>query len=560
MSSPPDPHSLALFSLQPLNEQAKKVVSHPWNQHLTSKLSDGTVVLDIGFHIQSRSRQTIATLGRGGDADIFVEGATISKTQCSFEIEPTTNVIMLYDRSHRGTTQVSGANAIPFEHGRLRQIVVQHRLNDVLGMGGRTKDAVQFKLIWKKNYQQVTEIIRNRESIISDCVENPRLARTTDDSETVLPSQMQTRIHTAGPRQLEIRYIKVDQLGSGHFGVVHKVINVDTGEFLAVKIFQKPEQASKEVEWRESLYYALKREVETLSKISHPHIIDLIGSQGWDGPAAEIFMGLKDGTLDSLVESGIPWLKEVTGCAFHQMLQALDCLAVNGIVHRDVKPENILYTALPGARYHFQLGDFGLCNRTVDAHSSVGTPLYAAPEVHNHGVQTHKMDIWSLFVTIAWALDFHGFRQNVSHFKTLQQAQQALLSISSKIGEIQEMARVDPDERASAAQMLVKCFDGKGLSTKRNRVPPLSPTKPETRPEPELRSVPMATDNYRLAQDMRRAPQQPTNLTRVRQPSNPQGRVLGPGNIDRLSTKKHGILSNIVESPSFGHGFRVRRP
>ena len=40
---------------------------------------------------------------------------------------------------------------------------------------------------------------------------------------------------------------------------------------------------------------------------------------------------------------------------------------------------------------------------------------------------------------------------------------------------------------------------------------------------------------------------------------NPQGRVLGPGNIDRLPTKKHGVLSTIIETPGYGHGYRVRR-
>lgn len=50
-----------------------------------------------------------------------------------------------------------------------------------------------------------------------------------------------------------------------------------------------------------------------------------------------------------------------------QMLETLDCLAHNGIVHRDVKPENILYVSGPGGQYTFQLGDFGLCNRVVDA-------------------------------------------------------------------------------------------------------------------------------------------------------------------------------------------------
>ena len=258
----------SLFSLMPLNERAKNVANHPRNKYIASELSDGTIVLDIGFHIHSRSNHTLATLGRGNDADIYVDGIDISRIQCSFEIE-STNVVMLYDRSHGLTTQVSGTDATPFEHGRRRQIVVRHLLNDILGMGGRTQDAVQFQLMWKQNHQQATDIIREREALANELVENPRLARTTDDLETVLPSQMQTRIHTPGPRQLEIRYTKLDQLGAGHFGVVHKVINVDTGEFLAVKIFEKPEQASKEAGWRQSLYYALKREVETLSQISH---------------------------------------------------------------------------------------------------------------------------------------------------------------------------------------------------------------------------------------------------------------------------------------------------
>lgn len=268
MSSFPHPHRLALFSLQPLNEQAKKVASHPYNQHLTSRLNDGTIVLDIGFHIRSRSHHTIATLGRG-NADIFVEGTNISKIQCSFEIEPTTNVIMLYDRSHGRTTKVSGQNATPFENGRLRQVVVQKNLNDVLGMGGKTQDVVKFQLLWYENTCLTKERVKELECTANDYEENRCLARTADELETLLPSQMQTRIHTPGLPQLKMRYMKIERLGSGQFGVVYKAIDIDTGRLLAVKIFQQPEHASKEAEWRKTLYYALKREVEALSKISH---------------------------------------------------------------------------------------------------------------------------------------------------------------------------------------------------------------------------------------------------------------------------------------------------
>ncbi|KAI9777857.1 MAG: hypothetical protein M1839_008534 [Geoglossum umbratile] len=126
-----------------------------------------------------------------------------------------------------------------------------------------------------------------------------------DNAETVLPSRRKTGTHTPRQLQLGTRYVTVGgRLGSGAYGTVHKAIGVDLGKFMAVKILERPTRASKQEDWRISLHYALKREVETLSEISRPHIVDYIGSQGWDKPKAEIFMGLKEGTLESLIESG----------------------------------------------------------------------------------------------------------------------------------------------------------------------------------------------------------------------------------------------------------------
>src|SRR4051812_21415229 len=101
-------------------------------------------------------------------------------------------------------------------------------------------------------------------------------------------------------------------------------------------------------------------------------------------------MGLKEGTLGSLMENRRHLA--VAESVFHQMLQALDCLAINGIIHRDVKPENILYVTRPDDQYQFQLGDFGLCNRAASAATTVGSPLYMAPEMFQKGEQTHKVD------------------------------------------------------------------------------------------------------------------------------------------------------------------------
>ena len=191
-------------------------------------------------------------------------------------------------------------------------------------------------------------------------------------------------------------------------------------------------------------------------------------------------MGLKEGTLESLVESGVD-TSAIAKSAFLQMLQALDCIAWKGIIHRDVKPENILYTSHSNSQYQFQLGDFRLCNRTINATTFAGSYLYMSPEMLQRGDQTHKIDVWSLFVTMIWVLDAGGFRQKSNCFKTIVEVQQAVLFTASNIGlvaKIREMAIANPEKRASAAQMLVKCFDGAGLSTPRTEVPVLTSSPP----------------------------------------------------------------------------------
>lgn len=187
-------------------------------------------------------------------------------------------------------------------------------------------------------------------------------------------------------------------------------------------------------------------------------------------------MGLKEGTLMSLVKSGVNAFP-IAHSVFPQMLQALDCIASKGIIHRDVKPENILYISQPDGQYQFQLGDFGLCNRAVDAKTHAGSDLYMAPEMFQEGDQTHKVDVWSLFVTMLWTIDAGEFRQRSNQFKSHAEVQRAVLFVASNatsVSKIREMAIVNPEERASAAQMLVKRFDGVGLSTPQNQVPALT--------------------------------------------------------------------------------------
>lgn len=261
------PDSLTLFSLLPesLDDQrAISIIKHVNNRYLFSPMPDGTPALSIGLNNHRKSPKTLATLGRGPEADIYVEGPKISRIQCSFEINSDTGVIMFYDRSTACTSQVYGANATPFEHGRVpRRILVENDLNTVIGMGGERRSLIRFRLHWYQDQSQTAATIKGHDSVPCIRIENPRLARTVDEAPTEQPSQRETRIHTAGQRSLNIRYQVIKRLGAGAYGTVHKAVDVDSGVHLAVKLIERP------VAGQESWKRALKREIEVLSTISH---------------------------------------------------------------------------------------------------------------------------------------------------------------------------------------------------------------------------------------------------------------------------------------------------
>ena len=262
------PHPLALFSLVAHAESAEAVIRDPANIHFVATMPDGKLGLDVG-HILSKaaSNGTLVTIGR--NSDIVVRGRHISKLQCSFEMDMSTGIIMFYDRSHGQTSQVFGQNSEPFELGRVRKIVVHEGLNEVIGMGGRKCDSIQFELRWHKNPHETMTLVRNRAGVCH-LEDHPHLARTFDPIDTALPSRVGTRVHTPAVTQSRMRHRQLGlPLGRGQFATVYKTIDVDSGQLLAVKIISQPPEAHDQEKWKQSLHFALKREVEILSRIHH---------------------------------------------------------------------------------------------------------------------------------------------------------------------------------------------------------------------------------------------------------------------------------------------------
>ena len=178
-------------------------------------------------------------------------------------------------------------------------------------------------------------------------------------------------------------------VGVGRTGIVYLATDSRTGRAVALKVLR--EDVSIDPIYRERF----RREGALLAALRHPHIIPIYGMGELDG---DLFIAtrLVSGTLKNLIMSGpIPVdvaMKIVTAVA-----EAVDTAHMAGIVHRDVKPANVLLD--PGPEVF--LGDFGLA-RDPDAQALtmpgqvIGTLDYMAPEhLDAEGVGT-PADIYAL--------------------------------------------------------------------------------------------------------------------------------------------------------------------
>ncbi|KAI1762461.1 kinase-like protein [Hypoxylon sp. FL1150] len=475
-----------LFFLKPLSNPAIDIVNEAANgginNHLILLEPDGSPMFGIG-HVASQSSTpgVLATLGSGDSVDIHLNNNSISKLQATFEINPQSKAILFVDQSPSQSSQVFGENVVPFEHGRLpRRVVVNGETNNKIGMGGSRRNLITFELIWHHEDDQAIGWIRDLNEVLNSHSHHspPEIAPGNDN--LGLSSRMETRIHSQQKRQM--RYVVGGRLGGGNRGTVYKGMNLDTGDLMAVKTVSRLERSHS------------KKEIETLVRLKHPHIVDYIGADLTDSNTV-IFMRLMDDNLLSLTSK-----RELQSYVFlngllEQMLKALDYLNCNGIIHGDVKPSNILYIKGSDSKYHFQLADFGLANRTS---SRCGTHPYMAPEIFYGDAEiSSKIDMWSLYMTVlcitnteAWSAqresprvsdDYESNREDaLKSFENVKLGYMKVLYLSQRAFkpyiEIQEMARINPERRASAAQMLAKCYGGRGLTT-RSTIPAI--------PEPE---------------------------------------------------------------------------
>ncbi|KAF9952863.1 Suppressor of Sensor Kinase (SLN1) [Mortierella alpina] len=204
-----------------------------------------------------------------------------------------------------------------------------------------------------------------------------------------------------------IRWQMAKFIGAGTFGTVYLGTNSDTGELIAVKEIRF-QNASM------NLVKSIHDEMKVMKMLHHPNIVRYDNIEVHRHKVFIFMEFCQGGSLADLLEHGRIEDEKVIKVYTLQMLKGLAYLHDKNVVHRDVKPDNVLLDHLGNIKFV----DFGAAkilaknqrtrthgrsaaesiNVGVGANSLNGTPMYMAPEVIKNGEKGRKgsMDIWSL--------------------------------------------------------------------------------------------------------------------------------------------------------------------
>ncbi len=158
---------------------------------------------------------------------------------------------------------------------------------------------------------------------------------------------------------------------------------------------------------RKEAYQRFEREAEVIARLEHPHIVPLHAYGVWQDDFAYLAMRyMRGGPLGDYIKRHGALPPDQVIRMFGQIALALDYAHGRGIVHRDIKPGNILLDELGNA----YLTDFGLAKLMemslgwTEAGTLVGTPLYASPEqIRDSDALNYRSDLYSFGVVV-----YHG--------------------------------------------------------------------------------------------------------------------------------------------------------
>lgn len=208
-------------------------------------------------------------------------------------------------------------------------------------------------------------------------------------------------------RALAGRYRLLDVIGRGGMGTVWRARDELLGREVAVKEVELPAEIRPSE--RETLYQRTIREARTAARLNHPSVVTVFDVAEEDGRPWIVMQLCPTRPLETVVAEEGPLSPQRTARMGAQILGALRTAHAAGVLHRDVKPGNVLV----GDGDRVVLTDFGIATVEGDASITqsgmvVGSPAYLAPERARGERATPASDLWALGATLFMAVEGNG--------------------------------------------------------------------------------------------------------------------------------------------------------
>ncbi|KAF8922634.1 kinase-like domain-containing protein [Mucidula mucida] len=289
--------------------------------------------------------------------------------------------------------------------------------------------------------------------------------------EEVTPAQAKANLGNSLPDSpsggpTTFKWVRGELIGKGSYGRVYLALNATTGEMIAVKQVEMPRTASDKNDSRQiTVVQSLKIESETLKDLDHPNIVQYLGFEETPANLSIFLEYVPGGSIGSCLLKHGKFAEDVTKSFTKQILSGLEYLHSKGILHRDLKADNIL-VEMSGV---CKISDFGISKRTQDTAGGAetamqGTVFWMAPEVVNPQGKGYnfKVDIWSVGCVVLemWAgtRPWQGDEMVAVMFKLYQLRQPPPVPEGITLTELGDDFRkkcfaINPDERPSAMEL-----------------------------------------------------------------------------------------------------------
>ncbi|PSR77754.1 hypothetical protein BD289DRAFT_444961 [Coniella lustricola] len=294
------------------------------------------------------------------------------------------------------------------------------------------------------------------------------LPQIPQDHLTSLPHSANNQIPK---RQTTFRWFKGQLIGKGTYGRVYLGMNATTGEFLAVKEVEvNPKAAAGDKNKMKELVGALDQEIDTMQHLDHVNIVQYLGCERKETSISIFLEYIPGGSIGSCLRKHGKFEESVVASLTQQTLSGLAYLHREGILHRDLKADNILLDVDGTAK----ISDFGISKKTDNIYgndktnSMQGSVFWMAPEVIQSQGQGYsaKVDIWSLGCVVLemfagrrpWSKDEAvGAIYKIANGETPPIPEEVSAAVSPvALAFMWDCFTVNPEERPTATRLLAE--------------------------------------------------------------------------------------------------------